>query len=79
MNLVSKYTLKALFSPAITGKTEYSADEILLTIDMIPEERGLIPIEWIFDYIKDNNYPSKILKMVETWREENETETDRCE
>lgn len=36
MELVTKQKVKALFSPALTGKTTYTADEILLTLQTMP-------------------------------------------
>ena len=44
--LIDAYALKGYFAPTITGRTEYSADEILVTIasmptvDAVPIKRG---------------------------------------
>ena len=34
--LIDAYALKGYFAPTITGRTEYSADEILVTIASLP-------------------------------------------
>ena len=36
MRLIDADKLKSYFAPSLTGRTEYSADEILLTIMTIP-------------------------------------------
>lgn len=46
MELVTKQKVEALFSPALTGKTTYTADEILLTLQTMPAVEA-IPIEWL--------------------------------
>ena len=44
--LINADKLKSLFSPALTGKTTYTADEIMLSIVSSPTVEA-IPIEWI--------------------------------
>ena len=51
MELVTKQKVEALFSPALTGKTTYTADEILLTLQTMPTVEA-IPIKDIKDFLR---------------------------
>ena len=77
MELVNKQKVEALFSPALTGKTTYTADEILLALQTMPTVDA-IPISWIDTYCTDcsidlrDNDAKAIKKLLEDWKKENE-------
>ena len=52
--MVSKDKLKQLFSPSLTGKDTYSADEILLSIETMPDNE---PTFWqVYEYCDKRNW-----------------------
>ena len=81
MELVTKQKVEALFSPALTGKTTYTADEILLTLQTMPTVDA-IPIGWLKEQRKiyrGFNWEmsvSVIDEIIDEWGKENETEID---
>ena len=73
MELVNKQKVEALFSPALTGKTTYTADEILLALQTTPTVDA-IPIEWLKNELipKAENlgateYANNIRFVLEDW------------
>ena len=62
MRLIDADKLKSLFSPALQGRTEYSAEEIHMAIVTFPTIKA-IPIEWFKNYIKKHTH---IIKNYET-------------
>ena len=78
MRLTDADKLKPLFSPTLTGKTTYTADEIMLSIISSPTVEA-IPIEWIekkiTEYVISSRYGSDAVPIVyallSDWRKEN--------
>ena len=54
MRQIDADKLKSLFSPALTGKTTYSADEILLSIETMPDSE--LTSQQVMEYCKARNY-----------------------
>ena len=76
MEVINKYKLKSLFSPAMTGRTEYSADEILLTIETMPKEEA-IPVEWMKEALhkycaEGSIYYEVVDLLLKDWEKEND-------
>ena len=74
--MIDKYKLKSIFSPAVTGKTEYSTTEILFAIENQPTVEA-IPIEWLEkqadEYIEFglNRIANELRVIIDEWEKKN--------
>ena len=79
--MIDKYKLKSIFSPAVTGKTEYSTTEILFAIENQPTVEAIL-IQWIKEYAQKKSandgmdcywtfWEEDVLRMIEEWEKDN--------